>query len=105
MLEANLQLFQKILHFEPHLKINNIFYILLEDDGSCCQLALGRSFGECVKEGLQKEKEELKKLGLNQSKTHVDFFIGTKDLCIEAILKNGEKKIIMKNGDFKEEIL
>ena len=89
----------------PISKINKIFYDTLIDENSCCHLALGQSFGECVKEGLQKEKEELKKLGLNQSKTHVDFFIGTKDLCIEAILKNGEKKIIMKNGDFKEEIL
>ena len=58
-----------------------------------------------MKDGLQKEPEELKKLGLNSSKNHVDFFIGTEDLTIEAILKNGEKRIIMENGNFKEENL
>ena len=75
------------------------------DENSCCHLALGQSFAECVVDGLEKDTEDLKKLGLNTSKNHVDFFIGTDDLQIEAVLKNGEKKIIMENGNFKEENL
>ena len=89
----------------PISKTNKIFLNTLIDENSCCHLALGQSFGECLVNGLQKNREELKELGLNQSKNHVDFFIGTEDLLIEAILKNGEKKIIMENGNFKEENL
>ncbi len=89
----------------PIAKTNKIFLNTLIDENSCCHLALGQSFGECLVDGLQKNREELKELGLNQSKNHVDFFIGTEDLLIEAILKNGEKKIIMENGNFKEENL
>ena len=74
----------------PIAKTNKIFLNTLIDENSCCHLALGQSFGECLVDGLQKNREELKELGLNQSKNHVDFFIGTEDLLIEAILKNGE---------------
>ena len=33
---------------------------------------------------------------------HVDFFIGTKDLEIKAVLQNGEEVVIMKDGNFVE---
>lgn len=89
----------------PIAKTNKIFLNTLIDENSCCHLALGQSFGECIKGGLEKNQDELKQLGLNTSKNHVDFFIGTKDLTVEAVLKNGEKKMIMENGNFKEENL
>ena len=89
----------------PIAKTGQIFLNTLIDENSCCHLALGQSFAECVVDGLEKDTEDLKKLGLNTSKKHVDFFIGTDDLQIEAVLKNGEKKIIMENGNFKEENL
>ena len=44
-------------------------------------------------------KEELVQKGMNSSKVHVDFMIGTADLEIEAETKNG-KVLIFKNGNF-----
>ena len=44
-------------------------------------------------------KEELLKHGINQSKQHVDFMIGTPDLEIEAETNKG-KVLIFKNGNF-----
>ena len=70
------------------------------DENASCHLALGQSFLECISDGFNKSKEELKKAGLNFSKAHVDFFIGTNDLLVKAILENGEEKIIMQNGNF-----
>ena len=45
-------------------------------------------------------EEERYKKGINKSKTHVDFMIGTSDLMIEAITTKGEKILIFKDGDF-----
>ena len=84
----------------PISKINKIFYNTLIDENASCHLALGQSFLECISDGFNKSKEELKKAGLNFSKAHVDFFIGTNDLLVKAILENGEEKIIMQNGNF-----
>ena len=64
--------------------------------------ALGASFAECIKGGLEKNNDELLEMGLNYSHAHVDFFIGTSDLKITAVLQNGDKKVIMENGNFKE---
>lgn len=79
-----------------------IFKHTLYDENASCHLALGASFAECIKGGLEKSNEELLDMGLNYSHEHVDFFIGTSDLKITAYLQNGDKKVIMENGNFKE---
>lgn len=86
----------------PISKSNVIFKNTLYDENASCHLALGASFAECIKGGLDKSNEELLDMGLNYSHTHVDFFIGNRDLKITAYLQNGDKKVIMENGNFKE---
>ena len=44
--------------------------------------------------------EELEKIGVNNSVIHVDFMIGTKDLEITGINKNGETIQIFTNGNW-----
>ena len=58
-----------------------------------------QAFSDCIQDGEKKSKEQLEKLGINQSKTHVDFMIGTKDLKITGITQNDEEVIIFKNGN------
>lgn len=84
----------------PIRRMNLVFYNTLFDENASCHLAIGKGFGECIKDGLQMSKEELYQQGINDSLTHVDFMIGTKDLSIEAILENGEKFVIFKDGNF-----
>ena len=45
-------------------------------------------------------KEELEKIGVNNSVIHVDFMIGTSDLEITGINKNGEAIQIFSNGNW-----
>ena len=84
----------------PISNTGQVFKTTLFDENASCHLALGAGFNECYKNGLQMSKEELLKEGINQSKNHVDFMIGTPDLNIEATLENGEKVLIFKNGNF-----
>lgn len=78
----------------PINQSNILFYETLYDENASCHLALGDGFPECIKS--DKTNEEL---GVNESKTHVDFMIGTNDLEIIAETET-DKKIIMKNGTF-----
>lgn len=84
----------------PISKSKVIFKNTLYDEYASCHLALGASFSECILGGLELDKEELLELGLNYSHVHVDFFIGTRDLKVVAVLQNGEEKVIMENGNF-----
>ena len=86
----------------PISNSNTIFYETLFDENAACHLALGNSFPECIKNGVNMSKEELTNNKLNQCKNHVDFMIGTKDLNIKGITDNGEEIDIFINGNFSE---
>ena len=45
-------------------------------------------------------KEALEKEGANSSFIHVDFMVGSEDLNIVGLTKDGEKVQIFKNGNF-----
>lgn len=76
-----------------------IFNTTLFDENASCHLALGAGFSECLLNGLSMEEDELLKNGINQSKNHVDFMIGTKDTKIDAYTKDGIITIF-ENGNF-----
>lgn len=75
-----------------------LFYNTLFDENACCHFALGRGFNECVKDGLNKTKDELNEMGVNDSIIHVDFMIGTSDLSIVGKCRDGKEIQIFKDG-------
>lgn len=77
-----------------------LFYNTLFDENASCHLALGKGFSECIKNGLSMNKDQLFEKGINDSLTHVDFMIGTKDLSIVATLEDGSQMPIFKQGNF-----
>ena len=63
-------------------------------------LAVGASYHDCYTGDVKKmTNKDWEKLGFNDSVEHCDI-INTNDKTVEAILKNGTKKIIYKNGQF-----
>ncbi len=76
-----------------------VFENTLLDENSSCHLALGNGFTECIINSENLSNNELCKRGINQSKVHVDFMIGTNDCAIEAETREGPM-LILKNGDF-----
>ena len=76
-----------------------VFGTTLFDENASCHLALGRGFYQAIPNGFNMSEEELLNHGINQSKTHVDFMIGTEDYNIEAETEKG-KTLIFKNGNF-----
>lgn len=75
-----------------------LFYNTLFDENASCHLALGHGFNECLKGYEKYTDEECKKRGVNDSMIHVDFMIGSRDMEIVGITKNGERVQIFKNG-------
>lgn len=84
----------------PISDMNILFYNTLFDENASCHLALGDAYPTCIKDGTELTQEELLEKGLNKSQTHVDFMIGTDDLNISGIDKNGNETIIFKDGNF-----
>lgn len=63
-----------------------VYYTTLIDENASCHLALGRGFGQRPE--------------FNDSTIHVDFMIGTPDLCIVGTTEDGRKVDIFRDGDF-----
>lgn len=83
--------------------INNtgiLFYNTLFDENASCHLALGRGFNNCLENYEQYTTEQCEKLGVNTSMIHVDFMIGSKDLSIVGITKDGKRVQIFKDGNW-----
>ena len=63
-------------------------------------LAVGTSYHDCYNGDIKSMTErDWERLGFNESVEHCDI-INTNDKTVEAILKDGSKKIIYKNGQF-----
>lgn len=77
-----------------------MFYETLFDENAACHLAMGEGFTNTVTNFSRYSKEELHKMGVNDSTIHVDFMIGTKDLCVTGIKENGEEFPIFVDGNW-----
>lgn len=83
--------------------INNtgiLFYNTLFDENASCHLALGRGFNNCIENFERYDVNEFEKLGVNNSMIHVDFMIGSKDMSIIGVTKEGERIQIFKDGNW-----
>jgi aminopeptidase len=80
-----------------------LFYKTLIDENASCHFALGASYPETVENGLEMSEEERLAHGLNQSLTHVDFMVGTKDLSIIGKDAQGNNIVIFEDGKYTPE--
>ncbi|MBQ1962899.1 MAG: aminopeptidase [Clostridia bacterium] len=77
-----------------------LFYNTLFDENAACHLALGRGFTNVIKDYDKYTLEECYEKGINQSMIHVDFMIGTEDLSITAITRDGRRVPIFEDGNW-----
>ena len=75
-----------------------LFYETLFDENACCHVALGAGFPDLYPGALEMDMDQRKEIGINDSMIHVDFMIGTRDLSIVGVDKNGKKIQIFKDG-------
>lgn len=84
----------------PVSKSGILFYNGLYDENASCHLALGKAYPATVKGTEGKCDEELIKMGINCSREHVDFMIGTADMRITGIMQCGKRIPVFINGNF-----
>lgn len=84
----------------PISNSNILFYNTLFDENASCHLAIGKAYPVCIKDGENKNKEELAELGVNDSLLHVDFMIGTEDLVITGVTADDHEIAVFTKGNF-----
>lgn len=89
----------------PISNLGIIFQTTLIDENASCHLALGSGFPECLEDGISNSDEELLEKGINVSKSHVDFMIGTPDLTIIGTTSDNKEIPIFTSGNYSQEVI
>lgn len=76
-----------------------LFLNTLFDENASCHFAFGEAY-PCIAGAEDMTEEELKERGVNFSMTHVDFMVGSGDMSITGITKDGEEVPVFINGNF-----
>ncbi|MGE4483521.1 MAG: aminopeptidase [Oscillospiraceae bacterium] len=76
-----------------------LFYNTLFDENASCHLAFGDSY-PCIEGGTKMTKDELVAKGLNDSIAHEDFMIGSPDLSITGVTRDGREVPVFADGNF-----
>jgi len=87
-------------HDSPISNSNIIFYNTLFDENASNHVALGSAYAFCIEDGKTMSVEELEQAGANQSIVHVDFMIGSADMNIDGITKDGKREPLFRNGNW-----
>ena len=77
-----------------------LFCNTLFDENAACHLALGMGFADTIRGFENRTLEECRALGVNDSMIHVDFMIGTADLNIDALTRDGRAVPVFRSGNW-----
>jgi aminopeptidase len=87
-------------HDSPISNTNIIFYNTLFDENASHHFAIGNAYSFCIEGGKEMSTEELEQNGSNTSMTHVDFMIGSHDMDIDGITKEGNRVPLFRKGNW-----
>lgn len=87
-------------HSSPVSQSGLLFYNILYDENASNHLALGRAFQFNVKHGLAMSGEEFAAIGGNSSLIHIDFMIGSDQMDVDGITRDGNAEPIMRAGEW-----
>ena len=82
-------------------KTGLVFYDTLFDENASSHIALGASIVQALPWAPDASPEERNERGVNQSSIHTDFMIGSNDLEVDGITKQGEAVPLLRNGDWQ----
>lgn len=87
----------------PISNTNLLFYNTLYDENASCHLAIGKAYPTCLEGFEDLSSQDLLARGANDSLVHEDFMVGSKDLSIIGVTKDGKEVQIFENGNFSKE--
>ena len=87
-------------HSSPIAQSGLLFSNTLFDENAASHIALGQAYSSCLKDGDKLTKEELAKLGANDSLIHVDWMIGSGKMDVDGITAAGQAEPLMRKGEW-----
>ncbi|MDV6374230.1 aminopeptidase [Deinococcus arenicola] len=87
-------------HSSPISKSGLLFLNTLYDENAASHIAIGSAYRNNVAGGVDMNVEDFNAKGGNDSLTHVDWMIGSNEMDVDGILKDGSREPVMRAGEF-----
>ncbi len=82
-------------------KTGLVFYDTLFDENASSHIAFGASIVQALPWAADVSPEERHERGVNHSSIHTDFMIGSDELEVDGITREGEAVPLLRNGDWQ----
>ncbi|ULH14768.1 aminopeptidase [Deinococcus sp. KNUC1210] len=76
------------------------FYNTLYDENAASHIAIGAAYRFNISGGVEMDSESFAAKGGNESLTHVDWMIGSGQIDVDGIRKDGTREPVMRAGEF-----
>ncbi|MDO4245091.1 MAG: aminopeptidase [Deinococcus sp.] len=87
-------------HSSPISRSGLFFYSTLYDENAASHIAIGAAYRFNLRGGIDMTNEEFAAAGGNDSLTHVDWMIGSAEMDVDGITKDGSHEAVMRGGEF-----
>lgn len=84
----------------PIARSGLLFYNTLFDENAASHLAVGRAYRFCLGGGAEMDDDAFTAAGGNDSLVHVDFMIGSSEMDVDGVTRDGAKEPLMRAGDW-----
>ena len=84
----------------PVARTGLLFQETLFDENAACHIALGRAYQFTLNGGLEMDTQAFIAAGGNDSQVHVDWMIGTPDMSVTGIKKDGSRIALLEAGEW-----
>ena len=87
-------------HSSPISRSGLFFYNTLYDENAASHIAIGSAYRFNVRGGVEMSTEDFAAKGGNDSLTHVDWMIGSGEMDVDGVTKDGAREPVMRAGEF-----
>ena len=87
-------------HSSPISASGIVFNETLYDENAASHIAVGQAYSQNMKDTSILSGEEKLKRGMNTSLIHVDWMIGSGELNVDGVFKDGKREPLMRKGEW-----
>jgi aminopeptidase len=87
-------------HSSPVSATGIVFNETLYDENAASHIAVGQAYGQNLRDSATLTPEQKLAAGMNASMIHVDWMIGSADLDVDGIARDGRSEPLMRKGEW-----
>jgi aminopeptidase len=87
-------------HSSPISASGIVFNETLYDENAASHIAVGQAYSQNMKDTVSLSAEQKLAKGMNTSIVHVDWMIGSGEIDIDGVSRDGSKEAVMRKGEF-----